>query len=301
MKKETVLVLGAGGIIGQHLVVSRPDWANAIFTRRNASDGPWTSFDADKDDVFDFLEAHRPDVIVNLAGENRVDVVEADPDKYLAANVRLPQQLAAWASPRDDCYLIQCSSQGIFSGDNPTYAPNDTPHPLTHYGKQKVLSEAAALSIPNSEVTRFTFALGIRPFQAIGRRNPLEDMIEKSSQLQVNDKFFSPMFARDCAEILWQRVASRKNAKDRIVHLGTPVRCSRFSIASDVQRLLRGQVELDIQAVSHEYFTGIAPRPQDTTWNADNCLYLSSYEDGLANCIADWRKRNNTGVASIQA
>lgn len=289
MKKQTVLVLGAGGIIGQHLLTSRPDWVDGIFTRRSAASAPWTAFDAEKDDVIEFLDVLRPDVIINLAGENRVDVVEADPDKYHEVNVRLPEMLSEWTS-RNECYLIQSSSQGVFSGNNPTYSPDDAPDPLTHYGRQKVRSEQAALSIANSEVTRFTFVLGIRPFQDIGRRNPLEDMIEKSDQLQVDDRFFSPLFAEDCAEILWDRVRNRTSNSERIVHIGCPVRCSRFSIASDVKRLLDKHIDPVIQPVPHDYFSGLAARPGDTTWNAERCLYNSSYEEGLARSCAGWSK-----------
>ncbi|HZW26324.1 MAG TPA: sugar nucleotide-binding protein [Gallionella sp.] len=289
MKKQTVLILGAGGIIGQHLLITCPDWVEGIFTRRSSGTAPWTRFDAEKDDVDSFLDSLRPDVIINLAGENRVDMVESEPDKYHKVNVRLPEILAAW-SARNGCYFMQSSSQGVFSGNNPTYSPEDTPDPITHYGKQKALSEKTALSIENSEVARFTFVLGIRPFQDTGRRNPLEDMIEKKQQLQVDDRFFSPLFAEDCAEIIWERVRNRNSSRERIVHIGCPVRCSRFSIASDVKRLLSDHIAPAIQPVSHDYFSGLAARPGDTTWDAERCLYNSSYEEGLARSCAGWSK-----------
>jgi dTDP-4-dehydrorhamnose reductase len=289
MKKEKVLVLGAGGIIGQHLLISCPEWVNGIFTRKNTEHGPWTSFNAETDNTIDFLDSIKPDVIINLAGENRVDIVELEPSRHYMVNVCLPQTLADWVS-RNECYLIQSSSQGVFSGNNPTYSPNNTPHPITHYGRQKVLSEKAALSIENSEVARFTFVLGVRPFQNVGRRNPLEDMIENSHQLQVDDRFFSPLFAKDCAEILWERVKYRNTCNEKIVHLGNPIRCSRFTIANDLKHCLSGRIDPVIEPVSHEYFTGIAPRPIDTTWTAAKCIYKSSYEDGLPSCFIEWSK-----------
>lgn len=294
IKRAKVLVLGAGGIIGQHLLISCPDGLDGIFTRRSATSAPWTAFDAEKDDVMQFLDTLRPDVIINLAGENRVDVVEASPEKYHAVNVRLPGILAQWASSNDS-YLIQASSQGVFSGHAPTYSPDDAPDPLTQYGKQKALAESAALSISNSEVVRLTFVLGIRPFQDIGRRNPVEDMIEQRHQFQVNDKFFSPAFAKDCAEILWKRAINRKSDGQRVMHLGTPVRCTRYAIASDLKHLMPGHINQNIEPVSNDHFPGIAPRPDDTTWNAERCLYNSSYEDGLAGCISDWNKLNSPG------
>jgi dTDP-4-dehydrorhamnose reductase len=289
MKKEKVLVLGAGGIIGQHLLISCPDWVNGIFTRKTKEYGPWISFNTESDNIIDFLDSIKPDVIINLAGENRVDIVESEPSRYYTVNVRLPQMLSDWAS-MNKCYLIQCSSQGVFSGNNPTYSPNNTPNPITHYGRQKVLSEKAVLPIENSEIARFTFVLGVRPFQNVGRRNPLEDMIENSRQQQVNDRFFSPLFVKDCAEILWERVKHRNSNNEKIVHLGSPIRCSRFTIATDLKSCLNGRINPVIEPVPHEYFAGIAPRPIDTTWNTSQCIYESSYEDGLISCFEEWNK-----------
>ena len=284
-----ILILGAGGIVGQHMKINQPKDVEVIYSRKTSSPG-WHGIDADHQDVRKELDIINPDVIINLAGENRVDVVESDPQKYVSVNVDLVKTLCTWVT-KNNKYLIQGGTQGIFSGENSCYDTSDIAHPLTHYGKQKLTAEQIALAHQNTEICRLTFVIGVRPFQNIGRKNPLESMIEDEVQLQVNDRFFSPLFAEDAAEMLWNRALNFKNAKEKIVHLGIPIKCSRFAIARDLKYNLHGCINPIIEGVSHEHFKGIAPRPKDTTWCKS--LHNRSYEEGLISSYLLWEKVKN--------
>ena len=281
-----VLILGSGGIVGQHMKINEPEDVEAVYSRKTSSPG-WYGIDVDHQDVRKDLDIINPDVIINLAGENRVDVVESDPQKYVSVNVDLVKTLCTWVT-KNNKYLIQGSTQGIFSGDNSCYNTTDIAHPLTHYGKQKLTAEHIVLAHQNTEICRLTFVIGVRPFQDIGRKNPLESMIEDEVQLQVDDRFFSPLFAQDAAKILWNRALGFKNAKEKIVHLGIPIKCSRFAIARDLKYNVHGCINPVIKGVSHEHFKGIAPRPKDTTWCKS--LYIDSYEEGLMSSYLLWEK-----------
>jgi len=113
-------------------------------------------------------------------------------------------------------------------------------------------------------------------------------MIEDEVQLQVNDRFFSPLFAEDAAKILWKRALNFSDTKEKIVHLGIPMKCSRFAIARDLKYNLHGCINPKIEGVSHEHFKGIAPRPKDTTWCKS--LHIGSYEEGLMSSYLLWEK-----------
>lgn len=295
-----VLVVGAGGIIGQHMVTqARPD-AQAIFTRRSADHFYYDPLDiTDEFSLNKQLDEWDPDVIINLAGENRVDVVETNPDAYYDVNVRGALHLGWWCK-RHWKRMIQVSTQGVFSGENAPYAPHDPAHPLTAYGRQKAELEESIFTFnqPTSKeevgewwitLARLTFVLGVRPFQEIGRRNPLEDMIEKPKQLQVDDRFFSPVFAHDAAKVLWEEALRPK--REPVFHIGIPRKTSRYMVAADLKFNLHGAINPDIQPISHEYFAGIAERPKDTTW-AEGSRYYESYEDGLITSYLQWKKLN---------
>lgn len=95
-----VLILGASGIIGQHMRLAIPKGIQTVWSRR-AVDLIHRSVDLnDLTATREFLNECEPDVIVNLAGENRVDVVEQFPDQSYCVNVLAPESLAKWCHSR---------------------------------------------------------------------------------------------------------------------------------------------------------------------------------------------------------
>ena len=284
-----VAVLGAGGIVGQHMMMSEPADINAVYTRREAIEPIYESLYADRSkEVLQFLNDHRPDVIVNLVGENNVDVVERMPEECSYVNEELPALLSSWCKGHD-AYLIQVSTQGVFSGDNPPYKPEDEPDPITRYGQQKARGELWPMHA-GFTVARLTFVVGVRPFAGLGRENPLEHMIKAPSQVQVDDRYFSPVLADDAAKQLWQLVLNAPNVP-KVCHIGEPVQYSRYGIASMVSwtKQMVGKQTPKLVRVGHDHFEGIAPRPKNTTWTNSN--YSKRIEDGIIDCLAEYDGR----------
>lgn len=279
----TVVVFGAGGIIGQEMIHCAPEHP-AIYTNRSGG-GAYAAFDAESESVNGFLDRHAPDVVVNLMGENRVDVVESDPESHRHVNVKIPEQIAWWCG-LNKARLVHVSTQGIFSGENAPYSPHSSPHPITEYGKQKREAELAVIgsSARNLIIARLTFVIGVRR-EDRGRKNPLESMFEDSDQIQVDDRFFSPVWSVDAARILWELVESDRVG---IVHVGEPVKCSRYTLACEAAwGTLRN---VPIQAASHRFFKGIAPRPRDTTWSRE-ALYYTHYQTAILESYIQWRQQ----------
>lgn len=280
-----VVVLGAGGIVGQEMIHCAPPDVETVYTSRLDAP-PYTVLDVAVDSVVGFLDHHRPDVVVNLMGENRVDVVEANPNSYRDLNVKVPATVASWCH-QNSARLVHVSTQGVFSGENPSYCPGDRPHPITAYGRQKRSAEVEVFESLHPEqriVARLTFVIGVRRLNH-GRKNPLESMFEDSNQIQVDDRFFSPVWSRDAAEILWSLVDSNETG---VVHIGEPIKCSRYMLACEAAWGTNRNV--DIQPVSHKFFKGIAPRPRDTTWGKD-ARYITRYQTAILESYIQWRRQ----------
>jgi len=288
MQNRKVLIIGAGGIIGQHMIISQPKNISAIYTRRSKEySNIWIDFDINKQNVHHFLDKINPNVIINLAGENTVDKVELDPNRYYDSNVTLPINICKWAE-KNNAQVIQVSTQGIFSGDNPPYNPCSIPDPITFYGRQKSLAEDLVLKYKNTKVVRSTFVLGTRLFQDVGRKNPLEMIFETPNQKQVSDRYFSPVFAFDVANILWDIATNFNSYEERIFHLGNPITCSRFSIAKDVQSFI--EEDIMVESASYLDFPSHVKRPADTSWQEGQCIYITEYVDGLKKSYLEWKK-----------
>lgn len=326
-----VLVLGASGIIGQHLRRWSPgDDVEVIYTSRQHLpwDGSLKVELTSDEDVEKLLKKQDPDVIINLAGENRPDVVEKDPDAYWFINVEMPLALKRWCEKRNR-WLIHVSTQGVYQGDMPPYRANQMHGPpVNEYGKQKLRAEQLLMERSHETqviIVRLTFILGVRPFPNLGRINPLEQMIASTMTIlrfhhkkidttpfvlkQVGDRYFSPCFANSAAAFLWQLVGSLHSRLDpildrylerkRVFNLGLPMKLSRAITTVVAGAQVAKQIGLStegvklVEPVSHDDdfpYPKYARRPKDTTY-APDAVHDESWEDAIKTTVAEWRVR----------
>lgn len=279
-----VLILGASGIIGQHMRLCVPDGIDAVWHRCTPDDWHVGCDLTEPDQLVWLLESVNPDVVVNLAGQSSPDAVEACPLKWAALNVEVPEAIAEWCDANGR-RLIQVSTQAVFSGDNPPYGPTSPTDPINAYGKQKARAERAVLECKNAIVARPTFCLGVRLFPHVGRSNPVEQILAGQS-LQVSDRWFSVAFAKDVARTLWY-FACGEIPNSRIAHIGES-RLNRFTLAK--------MLGADPIPVKHGDFPGIAPRPVDTTYASGSSWSWTPLEDGVKNCVEDWKAMDQDGL-----
>lgn len=288
-----VVILGAGGILGQHMIkeYEKGPYTPGLFPvfYRKVPDNIYKGVELYSDiSTWQMLEEEQPNVVLNLAGENRVDYVEENPSVYHKINVTVPRLLATWCT-KNNAKMIQVSTQGVFSGEDAPYSSDSKPDPITHYGRQKAKAELLVQEAnPDAIIARMTFVLGVRPFR-FGRENPLEQMFRQQHQLQVNDRWFSPAFAPDAARQLWKLVMDDYGP---IVHIGEPVRVCRYDVAyaAYTQMYAPSQQGHKLRAVSHDFFHGIAPRPKDTTW-AQGSMYDTKFYDNIKQAYEEWKNR----------
>lgn len=303
-----ILILGAGGIIGQHLRISQPFDVDAIYCRRTV-DAHHIAIDLAQDSIGDFLAQHDPDALINLAGESRPDVVERNPGAYTAVNVSVPTVLAHWCAERKR-HMVQVSTQAVFGGFPkvnhhlrglmetflPPYGPESPRIPVNAYGQQKLMAEQLVMSTGNYwTIVRPTFVLGVLPDPTIGRENPVEQMLAPvqaiaegetvATQRQVADRFFSVSFAWRVADALW--ITAYCPPQCKAIHVGIPFRTNRHILASYLRP------DINIEAVSHDSFEGLAPRPIDTTYAGEGSF--AQIADGLDRCKAEYEARRAQG------
>ena len=170
-----VLILGASGIIGQHMRLCVPEGVEPIWHRREADllhagmdltgVGPWGNWS-------DLAEAADAAVVINLAGESRPDVVEKAPDNHATVNSEIPWLISGWCRDHGMHY-VHVSTQAVLGGGNPPYSANEQPTetPVNEYGHQKLLAEDYIWRLGSGwTIVRPTFVLGIRPMPAHGGR-----------------------------------------------------------------------------------------------------------------------------------
>lgn len=147
-----VLVIGGDGMLGHQLVQGLAPRHETFATLRGAADAyRWHAFLGrhnarfgvdvrDPDAVPRALRDFRPDAVVNAAGvvKQRRDAERAE--LAIEVNALFPHRLARQC--RDaGAFLVQYSTDCVFSGSRGNYGESDAPDPVDLYGRTKLLGE----------------------------------------------------------------------------------------------------------------------------------------------------------------
>ncbi len=135
-----ILVTGAGGQLGRAL-------------KETGDEGEWLFTDIEELDITNreaveaFFDREKPDVVVNCAAFNDVDLAETQREAAFRLNCDAPRFLAE-ASAARGIVLVHISTDFVFRGnaDQP-YTVEDIPSPVNVYGYTKMAGVRAVLEI----------------------------------------------------------------------------------------------------------------------------------------------------------
>lgn len=234
--------------------------------------------------VIDTIRMIKPDYLVHTAAMADVDYVEKNKDEATRVNLGGTLNIVE-ACKENGTHLIYISSNAVFNGDNPPYSENSDINPINYYGKLKAKEEDAV----KKSGLKYTI---IRPILMYGwnlaqeRKNPVTGLIEslrRGSKIRmVDDIFCNPLFAEDCANVIWRIVAL---AKEGVFHVGGNDEISRYEFACLIADTFGFDRSL-IEPVKNSYFSQISPRPKNTTYCIDKIkrelnIFPRGVRDGL--------------------
>ncbi len=152
-----VLLLGAGGQVGGHLLAGLKDHdvraprREEVDLRRRAS-------------LDEAIRAFEPDAVVCAAGLANPDVCEEDPASAYAVNIDGARNAAEASKGR---HFTLFSTDHVFDGREGPYGEDGRPAPINVYGRTKLEAERIALTVnPRTLVVRtaLVFAPGDKSF-----------------------------------------------------------------------------------------------------------------------------------------
>ena len=139
MKK--VLVTGCNGQLGRAIQHEYAKTVDFILTDMVEGEGVLPLDISKIDEVMTMVKQQKPDVIINCAAYTNVDGCETNEDLAFCANAIGPRNLAI-ASAATGAKLIHISTDYVFEGNGMVpYTENDTPHPVSAYGRTKLAGE----------------------------------------------------------------------------------------------------------------------------------------------------------------
>lgn len=263
----TVLVTGAGGLIGDYLVRTAarwaPGWQVQGVTRQEAdlTDGA---------QVRSLFTRFAPQAVIHCAALSRTAQCEQQPALARAVNVEATERLAALAHDRPFVFF---STDQVFDGAKGSYAEGDDVRPLNVYGETKAEAERQVLQNPAHCVLRIALTAGS---SHSGDRSFVEDMQQACRRGQTltlfTDEFRCPLPAGVIARAVWDLL---DHGQPGLYHLGGAERLSRWEIG---QALTRWYPEFSacLKPGSVTTYQG-PPRPPDLSMRSEKLQQVLSF------------------------
>lgn len=234
------------------------------------------------DGVIDGLHRLSPDVILNCAAFTDVDACEYEHYTVRKINVEGPRNLAQ-GSARFHSKLIHLSTDYVFDGQKPIpqpYFEDDSPNPLSAYGKSKLESEVAVReNSPNYMIIRTGWLYGLNGNNFVGAVVRQAVRNHGGTLRVVDDQFGSPTWTYRLALQIRELLGSGLRGT---FHATSEGFCSRLECAQYILKKLN--LEAEAVPCKLKDFPKAAPRPS-------NCLLENRYlkKHGV-NVMVDWKE-----------
>jgi dTDP-4-dehydrorhamnose reductase len=274
MPEKTVLITGAGGLLGRCLLeqLSSSDWRVVALTRAQLDI-------TCEEDVQRQIESVRPDLVINCAAITDVDRCQQEPELAFVVNEAGPRFLAR-ACRKLGAEIVHISTDYVFDGSKEDfYTQEDKPNPQSVYAKSKLAGELAV----RSEAELFYIIRSSWIF-GIGGKNFGSRVIETARSRRclkcVIDQTSIPTYAPDLAARIEEIIRLGAHG---LYHVTSTGPTSWFEFARSALDLA-GVSNVEVEPVTRAQLFQLAPRPRNS---AMRCLV--SEKLGLAP-LRHWRE-----------
>jgi dTDP-4-dehydrorhamnose reductase len=297
MEKETILVTGSNGLLGQKLtdLYLQNNTINLVATGKGLNRYPskegyvYQEMDiANSHNVKEVLEMYQPSVVIHTAAMTQVDDCEFKKEECVSLNIDSVKNLSE-LSAEMGFHLVHLSTDFIFDGTKSMYTETDEPNPLSYYGWSKL--EAEKMVIKNAKswsILRTILVYG--QVADMSRSNIIlwtyNTLKEQKSAKVVYDQFRTPTLAEDLAMGCF--LAAEKKAQG-IFNIAGKDYVSIIELVEKVANMYHFSTE-NIETVSSDTLNQPAKRPPITGLNIQKAQEELGYEphsleEGIKICL----------------
>lgn len=206
------------------------------------------------DEVLNFGEINRPDVIINCAGVVDVALCEKNPELAYQVNALGARNLSIVAR-KVGAKIVQLSTDDVFDGlSKVPYSEFDDTNPKTVYGRSKRAGENYVKEFTHKHfIVRSNWVYG----EGNNFVNSVLEAAEEGRELPVaSDQFGSPTSAKDLARLILHLIKTNEYGTYHVTCQGV---CSRYEFAQEILRLAK--METKLRAVPTEESQLSSARP----------------------------------------
>lgn len=275
---QRVLVTGASGQLGKCILALAASYPQLSLHGSDREEMPLDQ----PEKMQSFLQAFKPDAIINCAAYTAVDKAEEadEREKLYQVNVAAVRALAVYARD-NNCKLIHISTDYVFDGNGTSpYRESDRVSPVNAYGVSKLKGEQYLLSEnPDAVIVRTSWVY------AREGRNFLNTMLrlmkEKDTLSVVDDQRGTPTSAMDLAAVLLGIVSAEK-WHPGVYHYSNAGETTWFGFAKEIQQL--SGLGCKLEPTTTAQFPTPAKRP------AYSVLDKSKISQVFGLMIPDWKE-----------
>jgi len=281
---DKLLIIGSTGLVGSKLASVAANYGFEAYNTQYSRKSPFsnsTQLDiTNHDETLRLVGEIMPRVIVNTAALTNVDYCETHKEQAESVNFRGVRNLAE-ATRKNECRLIQVSTDSVFDGTYGHYSESDTPHPLNYYSMTKLEAEKVVSSLSNYAIARPSVIHGWHS-QVIGAPSGstkpmnfamfvLDKLRNNETVRAIRDQYSSPTFADNLAEALLRLAKSTENG---LFHTAGRSCLSRYEFAIKLTQIFGYSTKL-VQPIFTSEFEQQAERPKNC------CLRVEKAEKAL--------------------
>eukprot|EP00164_Ancoracysta_twista_P000753 GFYU01000990.1.p1 GENE.GFYU01000990.1~~GFYU01000990.1.p1 ORF type:complete len:301 (+),score=61.05 GFYU01000990.1:45-947(+) len=269
---SSVVVTGASGLLGRAVIkvlkASNVNVTGLAFSR--TGNGLVKCDLTNADEVEKVLSELKPTCIIHCAAERRPDVVSKEADKTKAINVGATETLARLAEKLSS-FLVYVSTDYVFDGSSPPYAPTDAPNPLNEYGVSKLDGEKTVMATsPNASVLRLPVLYGeVESLDESAVLVVAKQVLAGKPAAVDNWGVRYPTHVEDVAVAILRLIQTHgsdsSKVTGKIFHFSNSEKLSKYEQAQIMGQVL--QVPVDHLSADNNPPPG-APRPKDTHLDA---------------------------------
>lgn len=268
-----VLVTGASGLLGSHLVEQLLAAGHAVTGtfHEHAERAPArerftpVALDlADERSIETAFRASWPDAVLHGAAMSELQACETDPDRATLVNVRWTGKLARLSAAVGARFVFFSTDQ-VFDGTRGNYSESDSVAPIHHYGKTKVDAEEAAWRHhPSATVLRLALLFGTSPSADRSASEKIaRDLASGRPTRLFTDEIRTPLLVDDAARVAVDLLEARDLP---LLHVGGPDRVSRHEFGLRVARAF-GLPADHIETARLEDADLVPKRPRDLSFD----------------------------------
>ena len=279
-----ILITGSNGLLGQKLLHKlRVDKDISLIAtskgdnRVSVTNGyKYCPLDITNEDMVHYLiSKENPDVVINTAAMTNVDLCEdemANCDKLNTFSVGY----LADAAFDIDAHLIHISTDFIFDGKKDLYNEEDSPNPLSYYGKSKLEAERLLYNHKcNWSIIRTIVIYGVG--KKLNKSNIVlwaKDQLENNNQINIiDDEFRAITFAEDLAQACISVALKKENG---IFHISGNELMSIYEIVVRIANFYNFDLSL-VKRIKSVELNQKAKRPYKTGFNLEKARKKLDY------------------------